>query len=216
MSFFSSLRFLNFNWVILCVLAITAGCSGGPTALKPPDIDAAAAAKQAIVLYDTDGDSLLAPAETAKSPALAHAARQIDMNGDQKISADEVAARIRSWSARGTAIKEFRCRVTLNGQPLPGVEVVLEPERFLAESVQPARGETDAQGIAVISVPRESLPNPSISGVTVGLYTVRISSRTNERLVPARYNRSSELGQEVADDPASIDDGSVEYRLKTS
>jgi hypothetical protein len=204
------------NCACVILLSFAAGCSGSPAALRAPDIDATAAGKEAVALYDTNGDAAISATEVVKCPALLYAWRKIDANNDQQLSAEEITARIRTWSARGTALTDFKCTVLLNGRPLPGVEVALEPAPFFGGALQPARGETDDQGLASISIARDKLPDPSISGVCLGLYTVRITSHVNEKLIPAKYNRNSELGQEVTDEPSPLEEGAVEFRLTTS
>lgn len=202
--------------ILLLYLIGMIGCSGGPAELAPPSINAAKAAHEAIVLYDSDGDGAIAGAELKKSPSLAKAAKQIDANGDQKLSEDEIAARIRSWSARGTALTEVKCQVLLNGQPLPGAEVVFDPEPFLGSDIHPARAETDAQGYARPAMAKEHLPDPTLTGAALGLYTIRVTSKTNAGLIPARYNRESELGEEVSEDSGPATGGMLVYQLKSS
>lgn len=204
------------NAVSAIMLLLAAGCSDGPAALKAPDIDATAAGQQAIALYDSNGDGAIAAAESAKCPALLSAWRRIDSDNDQKLSAEEISTRIRSWNARGTALKDFKCKVLLNGRPLPGVEVLLEPAPFFGDALQPARGETDSQGLASVSIARDKLPDPAVSGVHLGFYTVRITSRANEKLIPTKYNRNSEIGQEITDEPTPLEEGAFEFRLSTS
>jgi hypothetical protein len=198
------------------LLLILAGCTGGASGLRTPRIDAAGAAKEAIALYDANKDGALSTTELAKCPGLGSALRRTDANGDGQLSADEIAARIRSWSAHGTILKAVQCRVLFNGRPLAGAEVVLEPERFLTGALTSAKGETNAQGIATVSIPRETLSSPSPSGVFLGLYTVRITSPGNRPAIPPRYNQTSELGQEVADDSFPIDSNVIDFRLSTS
>jgi hypothetical protein len=204
------------NLVYAGLMLAMAGCSGGPAVPKAPKLDAAAAAAQAMTLYDSDGDGFIAAAELAKSPALESALAQVDANRDQKLSADEIAGRIRSWSARGTAIKEFKCRVLMNGRPLTGAEVVFQPDPFLGDEFRSGRGQTDGQGVASISMPSDQLPDPSLTGMWLGFYTVRITAANGKPAIPARFNTSSELGQEVADDPSVLEPRDVEFRLTTS
>ena len=55
------------------------------------------APKKALELYDTDKNGFIDGAELDKVPGLKAALQQVDTNGDGKISADEIAARIQSW-----------------------------------------------------------------------------------------------------------------------
>jgi hypothetical protein len=198
------------------VFLSTLGCSGPPAALRPRTIDAAEAATKGVSLYDSNGDGAIDAQEIKKSPALISAVKSIDTNGDGKLSADEIAARIRSWSERGTAFVDYRCRVTLNGRPLAGAVVALEPDASLQGLIPSASGETDAQGYAMPTMAKDQLPNAAYSGVAPGWYSVRVSKPGNDKLLPARYATGSEFGIEVNDTPDLTGNGDLSTFRMTS
>ena len=73
------------------------------------------------------------------------------------------------------------------------------PEKFLGPNLQPATGTTGEQGLAMLSVAKDKLPNPNYSGVHVGLYRIEVSKQNGgSETIPARYNVNTQLGQEVA------------------
>ena len=181
-----------------------AGCRRGPATVKQPAIDPAAAGREALSAYDTDGNGTISGQELAASPALEAALKRLDTNGDGGVSADEVAARVKAWKAMRTGLASVRFHVTLDGQPLAGARVALEPESFLGTHVKPASGETNQFGDVSPSVAREDLPDPSLpGGVHFGLYRVRVTKAAGgKETLPARYNTETTLGQEISyDDP---------------
>ncbi len=78
--------------------------------------------------------------------------------------------------------------------------VTFEPEQFLGDVIHPATGETDGNGYTPISMAAEHMPHPNVrSGVTPGLYLVRISKEVNgKEVVPAKYNSDTTLAIEIA------------------
>ena len=189
------------RWVIcgprFLTLALAAflvsGC-GGLSELKPPQVNADEAADAAIEAYDSDGDSKLSETELAKLPALT--VKGADKDGDSQVSAEEIAARIRLWSEGETGIMSFYCMVTLDGRPLEGAEVKLDPEPFLGDAVKPASGVTRSDG-AILKIDPALLPEEDryLRGVQPGLYKVRIT-HPSQKIAP-RYNTATMLGQEI-------------------
>src|ERR1700755_12959 len=117
-------------FVIASTLLTAASCQHGPAPVKQPSISASGAGKLAMEQYDTNGDGKVAGDELEKAPSLKAALPRLDSNGDGAVSADEVAARVNAWKDMQTGMTSFSCRVTLDGQPLPGAKVTLEPEAF--------------------------------------------------------------------------------------
>jgi hypothetical protein len=192
---------------VAAVALAAGGCSRGPAAVRQPAIDAAAAGRDALARYDADGNGLIAGVELDAAPPLKAALVRLDTDKDGGVSAAEVAERVRAWKAMLTGLASVRCHVTLDGKPLAGARVVLEPEPFLGTHVKPASGETNPFGDVSPSVAPEDLPDPSLpGGVHFGLYRVRISKQVDGReTIPARYNTETVLGQEIAyDDPGMI------------
>ena len=91
------------------------------------------------------------------------------------------------------------CHVTLDNRPLEGATVTLTPEPFLGEHVLPASGVTDSGGLASQTIAEEFRVEPRITGVQCGWYKVGISKlKDGQEIVPAKYNRDTTLGCEVA------------------
>jgi hypothetical protein len=178
---------------IVIVAALLSGC-GGLSELKPPQVNANEAAAAAIEAYDNDSDGKLSETELAKLPALT--LKNADKDGDMQISAEEIAARIRLWSEGETGIMSFYCMVTLDGRPLEGAEVQLDPEPFLGDAVKPANGVTRPDG-AILKIDPALLPEEDryLRGVQPGLYKVRITHPSQK--IPPRYNTATTLGQEI-------------------
>lgn len=194
------------------------GCRRGPVAVKQPSIDADSAGREALALYDTDKNGTISGAELDASPPLKSALPRLDTNGDGGVSAAEVAERVRAWKAMRTGLASWRCHLTLDGQPLAGARMVLEPEPFLGSHIKPASGESNQFGDVSPSVAREDLPDPTLpGGVHFGLYRVRITSAgVGKETLPARYNTETTLGQEVAYDEPGMAKNDVRIALETS
>lgn len=204
--------------LVLTAVALTAsGCGRGPTPVRQPAIDAAAAGRDALSRYDTDGNGVIAGAELDAAPTLKAALARLDTDKDGGVSAAEVAERVRAWKQMRTGLASVRCHVTLDGKPLAGARVVLEPESFLGTHVKPATGETNPFGDVSPSVAAEDLPDPSLpGGVHFGLYRVRISKQTDGReTLPARYNSETILGQEISYDDPGMAANDIRFKLES-
>ncbi len=205
-----SVRFFrSLTWSLTVLGGLVVGCRRGPEPPKPPQIDPAQAAAEAIRLYDKNGSGMLERDEWKQSPALAAAKERIDRDADGKITSQEIADRITSW-LRSPAIRTTCViLVTLDGRPLEGATVSLEPEPFLGPSYKPASGTTDLGGMASMSGQDEKF-----SGVYLGLYRVKVSKQIGGReTIPARYNSQTELGCEVATDIGGI--GYTQFDLRS-
>jgi hypothetical protein len=197
--------------------AAFASCTRGPSAIKPPSIDASAAGSKAMELYDKDGDGQVAGAELDAAPALKAALARLDTSGDKAVSADEVTARVNAWKEMKTAITGVPCKVTLDGKPLAGATVTLEPEPFLGEEVKAASATSNPFGQVSPTIPKEQRPDPTLpGGANFGLYKVRISKVVGgKETIPARYNTETTLGQEVSYDDPGIAAMNIVYALKS-
>ena len=177
------------------------GCSGGSSRTPPPEIDADAAAQQAISMYDTNGDGVISGKELDKCPGIKDALEHYDIKHDGKITAAAIAARIREWqeSKLGTTVPKVR--VLLDGQLLEGATVTFEPEPFLGPHVATASGQTAQNGAVLLTIAADP-GNPQSErkpGVHCGLYKVRISKQVGgHETLPARFNSNTELGAEIA------------------
>jgi hypothetical protein len=77
---------------------------------------------------------------------------------------------------------------------LPPAQVRFIPEAFLGEDTQIARGKTDPNGVAVISIETTGTSDPS--GIAPGLYRVEITQ--DGELVPPKYDSEILLGEHTA------------------
>ncbi|MEA1952171.1 MAG: hypothetical protein U9N87_12365 [Planctomycetota bacterium] len=178
------------------------GCSGKPSRVHAPSIDASAAGAAAMEQYDTNKDGKVAGAELQSAPSLREALGNLDKDGDKAVSAEEVTGRILAWQESKTGLTPVTCAITFRGQPLAGAKVVFEPEKFLGENIKACEGTTNQRGMASLSIPNSERKLP---GGAPGLYLIRITS-TNAQ-IPAHYNTQTTLGAEVANDSATAERG---------
>ncbi len=202
----------------IAVWALSGGCAGRPARVEPPPIDAAEAGRRAIALYDQNNDDALSGEELAAVPSLKKALPRLDTNpSDEKITANEIQALIARWQERRHAMLPVNCHVTLDGRPLPGAVVTLEPEPYLGDAIQPATGTTNRLGNTGLSVAEQFRPDPTLLGVHCGLYKVRISKQTNgQETLPAKYHENTILGAEVSMQASELATGTLEFHLKSS
>jgi hypothetical protein len=212
-----SVRWTSFaTFFALGSVVFASSCRYGPPPVEHPSVNPAKAGRLAIEQYDTNGDGVVSGAELDQAPGLRAGLPRLDTNGDKAISADEVAARIEQWRRGGVALMSFACTVTLDGQPLSGATVTFEPESFLGDQYKTASGVTSDYGTASATIPKDQRPDPTLSGMHVGLYKVRISKRAGDReLIPPRYNEQTMLGQEVSRDIPEVSNHLVVYALKS-
>ncbi len=173
--------------------------------LYPPAIDAKAAGVEAIKQFDTDHDGEISGKELDKCPGLKAAIDTIDPSGKGEITAADIAARIKAWQDSKLGRMSLSCSVKKNGQPLEEAEVKFVPEKFLGDKFKTATGKTDANGMAMLSIPRINPP-----GVAPGFYRVEITK--DGETIPAKYNTDTILGQEVALDAKGIQEG-IKFNL---
>lgn len=200
----------------LCALTFCS-CSFGPRAVRQPGIDASAAGSKALEIYDKNGDGIISGDELEHAPALKAALARLDTNGDKGVSADEIAERVNAWKAMKTGMTSVRCHVTLDGQPLAGAQVLLEPEPFLGDEIKRASSSTNQFGDVVPVIAKEDRADPTMpGGVHFGLYKVRISKQVNgKETIPARYNTQTTIGQEVSYDDPGLQNNNLGYALKS-
>jgi len=199
------------TWIVAAGWVFLAGCSGAPRSVAPPSYSSAAGAA-AISRYDADGDGALSGDELQRAAALRAALAQIDTDGDGRLTAAEINARVQAWRDARVGLMAVRCAVTLDGAPLVGAQVVLEPEDYLGSDPRPASGVTGGDGVAALSLAAEHLADPRYPGVACGWYTIRVTSPAQP--LPARYHTDSTLGGEVALDAAWVyDPGQLQLEL---
>lgn len=192
------------------------GCSGGPSALEPPSIDAASAASQAMELYDKDGDGSIAGAELDAAGSLKASMKTVDANGDGAVQEQEIADRIIAWQTSGKGLTSLTCTVTLDGRPLPGATVTFEPEPWLGDEMKEAFGETNAMGMTGLSIPKENrVPADAPPGLQLGFFRVKVSKQVGgAETIPPKYNADTVLGQQVALDDPAVANQQVRFELK--
>jgi hypothetical protein len=213
----------QFRFHLACVLAAltVAGC--GQKAVRPSEI-ASNAGTNAVTKYDANKDGVLDDQELANAPGLRAAVVRIkklsrpreslpseSVVKSQKISAAEIDARIGEWKKRGTGRITIICHVIRKGtsQGISGAEVKFVPEDFLGQALTIGTGTTDEKGYAKISQPSRGKDDPNV-GMCPGFYRVEITKGSE---IPARYNTTTQLGQEVASDAVGIANGSMVFEL---
>jgi len=188
------------------------GCSSKtPDRVPAPEIDAAAVAAKAIALYDKNGDGAISGDELDKCPALKASLKRYS-NGDGKVTAETIAARMDKIKESKVGIMTLIAKVTLDGAKVDGATVLLEPEPFFGGSILPASGKTNSEGSASLAIDPEDRFK---KGVNPGLYKVRITKQVGgQESIPARYNKDTELGVEVAQDNMEIQ-SDLHFQLKS-
>lgn len=176
------------------LLVIAAGCGGRPARVPVPALDPQAAAAEALRLHDKNGDALLDANELKACPGLQSCAKWVDASADGKLSAEEIAARVRAYVDKRVGRMSFTVTVSRGGKPLEGAEVVLDPEPFLGTALRTARGASRPDGTVVFLVDGSDQP-----GVEPGMYRVRVSKKdgSGAESLPPRFNSETVLGVEA-------------------
>jgi hypothetical protein len=190
------------------------------------------AGAQAVTQLDANHDGALDYAELANAPGLragvatikklASSRRPMPPESQlqtQKITAEEIDARIQEWKARGTGRISVPCHVLRVNKkagkagakptPISGAEVKLVPEGFLGPGLTTGTGTTDSRGDAIVSQPSRGGDDPS-SGMSPGFYRVEITKGSE---IPAKYNTATILGAEVAGDAPQLSSGGFTFEL---
>jgi hypothetical protein len=174
-------------------LLVACGC-GDPNRARvsAPPFSASDGVKQALADYDTNKDGTLDGEEVKRCPGLLASFREIDQDGDGKLSADELEARMKTYS--GVGLMSVSLSFALDGNLLQGATVSCVPERFMGEYYKPATGTTGKDGVVLPAVPGTGLP-----GVPHGCYRVEVSRKnaSGQETIPARYNTNTTLGFEI-------------------
>lgn len=192
------------------------GCSGGPTPVEVPDYNPNGSAARAMEIYDKNSDGFIDGGELEKAPGLKAALRNFDADKDERISTEEIAARVVVWQKMAVGLTQLSCEITLDGAPLDGATVTFEPEEFLDGTIQEASGESRF-GSASPIIPLEKRPSPDTpAGIQMGLYKVKISKlQGGKEIVPSRYNTETVLGQEVSPDDRAFASNRIIFTLRS-
>jgi EF hand len=187
-------RFASRRLFLGGLVLLAAGCSGGGSG--GPQVSPREAARAALAEYDANQDGALDAKELERCPALWSALKRIDKNNDGRLTADEIADRL-TFLRRQEALTGIGVEVSLDGRPLSGATVTLEPEKFMGPSFKPVSAVTDEIGTGTLQG-----GGPSEEAVPLGYYRVLVSKKNarGEEMIPARYNTKTVLGQEIAPD----------------
>lgn len=184
---------------LFCTTLILSGCGlSGGTRIDAVTFDANAMADKAFAEYDADQDGMIAGSELKIAASLNTALGEIDTSGDKKISKEEMVACIEAWNAAGPNLTSVECVFTVEGVPLSGATVTLEPESFLGPEITTATAVTDASGVGYM-VAQEAKDKGFPEGMRLGFYKVRVSKlKGGEESIPAKYNESTTLGRAIS------------------
>jgi len=179
-------------YLVSLVAICSEGCSRSPTRISPAKIDPERVGAAAVAAYDRDGDGKLSKLELKKCPALLASLAAYDTNNDQMIDAGEIAAHLKTWEATRVGITAAPFVVRLDGRPLAGAMVLLEPEPFLEGVVMPASAETNESGMAGPSMSAVNLPKGVRHGVQPGIYKIKLTHP--KQSLPSKFNEETEIG----------------------
>jgi hypothetical protein len=173
------------------------GCSGRPSRVAAPTVNAADAAQSAMELYDRNTDGILDSEELLASPPLVNAMSAYDTDHNGALSKAELVSGIESWSRRGVGATAVPFSVRLDGKPLKGAEIKLTPAPFLNGAVAPAAGTSDESGAGSLQITGDRPANvpANLPLIQPGLYLVEITHPTIS--IPDAYNKASTLGLEA-------------------
>lgn len=174
------------------------GCTGRPARVPLADIDYDASARAAIATYDANGDDSLGRVELIGCPALVAAFDHIDSDGDAQLGGGEIADYLRRLQEGGVAMVSWTLRIMVDGKPVEGAHVSLEPADFLHPGMLPAEGVTDKQGLVTLAVAEEHRPAPHARVLHCGLYNAHVSPpRGKTKDVSAADTGQQAFGVEV-------------------
>jgi hypothetical protein len=165
-------------------------------------------------LYDTNKDGKIAGDELKACPGLNAAMKVIGTTKEQGITSEQLVTRIQKWKDSRIGRTSLSCLVTRNGKPLSGATVKFVPEEFLKDALtETATGKTNPTGMAMMTVPPPAEPDPDAPppGIPPGIYRVEITK--DGETIPAKYNTTTELGQEVSLDNMDMQMG-IKFPLK--
>jgi hypothetical protein len=187
-------------FVATSLTLVTLGCTRNSAPDNPLAMEVA---QKVIRRNDKNGDGLLIASELSGLYGNRSSFRKgYDLNGDEKLSRDEIASRIDSWQKAGPTAHAVDVTVTLDGSPLTGATVRMVPDFALGDSSQTKVGQTDATGATHLEVALEDLSqalhNPDYRGVFGSNYKIEVTHP--QRKIPAKYNVTTQLDADVPRD----------------
>ena len=180
-------------------LFLLAGFWGCSNQVALPSLSPDGAARAAMAEYDTNKDGSLDAAELEKCPALKNGLKTMDKDGNGRLSEQEIADRLTIFYRDSRAgLTSVTCLVLLDGKPLAGATVAVEPEKFLGPVIKSATGVSDADGVVALQMEGEK----EVGIMQYGFFKVRVSKKDaqGKETIPAKYNDKTTLGAEVAPD----------------
>ncbi len=193
------------RWLILALLTGTVGCSGRPPAIKSPKWRPEPLADKAMEQCDQNGDGKIDASELDAAPGLKAGLSELDTNGDQAVSRDELVQRFDIYAKSRAGQSEEYLEFTYKGQPLAGAKVVLQPEPFLDGLVEPADGVVTSGG----GVIPDNHAVENSRGIRLGYYRIHISDAKEK--IPEKYGENTTLGVEIS--PTTKDGGYSDLRF---
>ncbi len=189
---------MNLRWQVAGLVLVVTGCSGRPGAIHPPDVNADAAAAQAVELHDANGDGQLSKGEWSASPALVAVAPSYDKDADGNLNVDEITAGFAGWKQSGVGARAVPFAILWNGRPLSGATVRLTPVPFFNGALKGASGQSGPGGAGQLNMAPEDRPRnaPDIPLMQPGLYQVEITHPSIK--IPEKYNSQTTLGIEIS------------------
>ena len=187
-------------FVATLLTLVTVGCSRN----SAPDNPLAMAVGEKVVRkHDKNGDGLLTSSELSGLYGNLTSIREgWDLNGDEKLSRDEIASRIDAWQKRGPTGHIVNVTVILDRSPLAGATVRMVPDFDPGDGSQAKVAETDVTGVAHFEVVLEDLPqalhNSDYRGVFGSHYKIEVTHPQHK--ISAEYNVSSRLSADVPRD----------------
>jgi hypothetical protein len=180
------------------------GCGNTPARLSQTTFNARTAATDAISACDKNNDGKLDENELDAIPAIKNDLPQFDKDNNKSIDANEIAERLEQSQALKVALVPCSFVVKLDGKPLADADVTLEPESFLASTLQPCIGKTDPTGRVSPSktASNKDGDNSGLTGVPPGLYKLKIIHPKLEKL--PQYHSETKLGLHVASDNPNL------------
>ncbi len=188
----------------LTTTLLTTGCNSkkfkGFTATK---MSASGIASAAFNQYDKNSDGFLDKTELKACPGILALLTEYDTDGDSKISLEELGQGFERLCTDGTSYVSVECTVKNGNSPVSGATVKYVPEGFMGEGFHPAEGVTNRQGVAIISIADELVPEVIKEDrklMLVGVYRVEVTAEKKKASFGHEVNHLRRNGTTVAFD----------------